>query len=119
MRAVDVAHRQVVGRLAHDGRDLRGKLSGRLYRNLDPGAALATAAVLLLDLPLTLAELPVAQVAAGLAGEALTLRITGCPNGCARPYNADIAFVGRRVAVFVHGCFWHGHKRCPRSKRPT
>ena len=21
--------------------------------------------------------------------------------------------------IFVHGCFWHGHKRCPRSKRPT
>jgi len=20
--------------------------------------------------------------------------------------------------IFVHGCFWHGHKGCPRSKRP-
>ncbi|MEO8590533.1 MAG: very short patch repair endonuclease [Flavobacteriales bacterium] len=26
----------------------------------------------------------------------------------------DIAFVGKRVAVFVHGCFWH---RCPYCKR--
>lgn len=24
----------------------------------------------------------------------------------------DIAFVGRRVAVFVHGCFWHGCPHC-------
>jgi DNA mismatch endonuclease (patch repair protein) len=24
---------------------------------------------------------------------------------------ADIVFVGRRVAVFIHGCFWH---RCPK-----
>ncbi len=21
----------------------------------------------------------------------------------------DIAFIGRRKALFVHGCFWHGH----------
>jgi DNA mismatch endonuclease (patch repair protein) len=21
--------------------------------------------------------------------------------------------------IFIHGCFWHGHKRCQRSKRPT
>ncbi|HUQ08820.1 MAG TPA: hypothetical protein VM146_00795, partial [Steroidobacteraceae bacterium] len=25
----------------------------------------------------------------------LTLRITGCPNGCARPYLAEIALIGR------------------------
>ena len=24
----------------------------------------------------------------------------------------DVAFVGRRVAVFVHGCFWHGCPHC-------
>jgi DNA mismatch endonuclease (patch repair protein) len=27
----------------------------------------------------------------------------------------DVAFIGRRVAVFVHGCFWH---RCPRCALP-
>jgi sulfite reductase (NADPH) hemoprotein beta-component len=31
----------------------------------------------------------------GLAGESLTLRITGCPNGCARPYLAEIALIGK------------------------
>ncbi|MBK8050770.1 MAG: hypothetical protein IPK16_28895, partial [Anaerolineales bacterium] len=31
----------------------------------------------------------------GLAGEQISVRMTGCPNGCARPYVADIAFVGR------------------------
>jgi sulfite reductase (NADPH) hemoprotein beta-component len=31
----------------------------------------------------------------GLAGAPLTLRITGCPNGCARPYLAEIALVGK------------------------
>ncbi|HYD31498.1 MAG TPA: NADPH-dependent assimilatory sulfite reductase hemoprotein subunit [Azospirillaceae bacterium] len=31
----------------------------------------------------------------GLEGEHLAIRITGCPNGCARPYNCDIGLVGR------------------------
>ncbi len=26
--------------------------------------------------------------------------MTGCPNGCARPYNAEIAFVGRTVGTY-------------------
>ncbi len=30
----------------------------------------------------------------------LTVRMTGCPNGCARPYNADLALVGRRPGVY-------------------
>ena len=32
---------------------------------------------------------------AGLAGEEIIIRSTGCPNGCARPYMAEIAFVGK------------------------
>jgi sulfite reductase (NADPH) hemoprotein beta-component len=31
----------------------------------------------------------------GLANEEMTLRMTGCPNGCVRPYMAEIGFVGR------------------------
>ena len=27
-----------------------------------------------------------------------------------------MAFAGRRVALFVHGCFWHGHD-CARGAR--
>jgi DNA mismatch endonuclease (patch repair protein) len=37
------------------------------------------------------------------------------------PARPDIAFIGRRVAVLVHGCFWHGCPFCkptrPRSNR--
>lgn len=29
----------------------------------------------------------------------------------------DLVLARYRTAVFVHGCFWHGHG-CPRSKRP-
>lgn len=31
----------------------------------------------------------------GLAGQEIIIRSTGCPNGCARPYLAEIAFVGK------------------------
>ena len=31
----------------------------------------------------------------GLQGEEIIIRSTGCPNGCARPYMAEIAFVGK------------------------
>ncbi len=36
----------------------------------------------------------------GLDDTKLTIRMTGCPNGCARPYTADIAFVGRRPGIY-------------------
>lgn len=32
------------------------------------------------------------------------------------PGTPDIAFIGRRRAIFVHGCFWHGHA-CRRGAR--
>jgi sulfite reductase beta subunit-like hemoprotein len=38
--------------------------------------------------------------ALGLREEPLTIRMTGCPNGCARPYTADIAFVGRSLGLY-------------------
>jgi DNA mismatch endonuclease (patch repair protein) len=25
------------------------------------------------------------------------------------PGRPDVAFVGKKKAIFVHGCFWHGH----------
>jgi DNA mismatch endonuclease (patch repair protein) len=32
------------------------------------------------------------------------------------PGKPDIVLAGRRLAIFVHGCFWHGHD-CPRGAR--
>ena len=34
------------------------------------------------------------------------------------PGNPDIVLRRFKTAIFVHGCFWHGHQ-CPRGKRPT
>jgi sulfite reductase (ferredoxin) len=42
----------------------------------------------------------------GLSDEDITIRMTGCSNGCARPYNANIAFIGRALGkydVFIGG----------------
>lgn len=38
------------------------------------------------------------------------------------PGKPDLAWVGRKLAIFVHGCFWHGHDcakgiRKPKSNR--
>ncbi len=44
----------------------------------------------------------------GIDGERISVRVTGCPNGCARPYVGDIGFVGRmpgHYAIFVGGDF--------------
>jgi DNA mismatch endonuclease (patch repair protein) len=37
-------------------------------------------------------------------------------HGAALPGKPDLVFVGRRTALFVHGCFWHGHD-CARGAR--
>ena len=42
----------------------------------------------------------------GLGGEEIVIRSTGCPNGCARPYMAEIALVGRgpgRYQLWIGG----------------
>ncbi len=55
-------------------------------------------------------EQPLAKL--GLDKERFTLRMTGCPNGCARPYNADLALVGKakdKYTLFAGGG-WLGNR---------
>jgi sulfite reductase (ferredoxin) len=57
-------------------------------------------------LPDVIAELEAELERLGVPDAALTVRMTGCPNGCARPYTADLAFVGRslhKYGLFVGG----------------
>lgn len=35
------------------------------------------------------------------------------------PGAPDIVMPGRRVAIFVHGCFWHHHEGCRYAKLPA
>lgn len=34
------------------------------------------------------------------------------------PGRPDLVFPGRRKIIFVHGCFWHGHRRCKLGRIP-
>ncbi|MEX3582022.1 MAG: very short patch repair endonuclease [Burkholderia sp.] len=34
------------------------------------------------------------------------------------PGKPDLVFPSRRVALFVHGCFWHQHPHCPAAAQP-
>jgi len=45
---------------------------------------------------------------AGLRDDEITIRMTGCPNACARPYNAEIGLVGRapgKYNLYLGGAF--------------
>ncbi|MDB4635349.1 NADPH-dependent assimilatory sulfite reductase hemoprotein subunit, partial [bacterium] len=69
------------------------------------GLALAEAQRYLPDL---LTELDTVLGELGLKDDAITIRMTGCPNGCARPYIAEIAFVGRspgKYNIYLGGGF--------------
>jgi sulfite reductase (ferredoxin) len=66
--------------------------------------ALPTCGLALTDaerqLPSLIDEFEFELASLGLADVPLTIRMTGCPNGCARPYNADIGFVGLKPGVY-------------------
>src|SRR5215475_5598744 len=35
------------------------------------------------------------------------------------PGSPDIVLPRHKVAIFVHGCFWHQHRGCKKSRKPT
>jgi sulfite reductase (ferredoxin) len=58
------------------------------------------------SLPTILDELEAELKRLGLADEKLSVRMTGCPNGCVRPYQSDVGIVGRsgdKYVVYVGG----------------
>lgn len=57
-------------------------------------------------LPEVIDQLEIELARLGLSHETFTVRMTGCPNGCARPYNSDVGLVGKalgRYTVFLGG----------------
>ena len=57
-------------------------------------------------LPNLIDELELELARLGLQDEPISVRMTGCPNGCARPYVADIGLVGRslnKYSLFLGG----------------
>ena len=84
--------------LAKHGLDKENQRSG-LRLNALSCVALPTCGLALTEseraLPSILEKFETVLEEAGLREDAISLRITGCPNGCARPYLAEIGFVGR------------------------
>jgi sulfite reductase (NADPH) hemoprotein beta-component len=63
-------------------------------------------------LPDLITELDEILEGAGLRHDAITIRMTGCPNGCARPYISEIGFVGKnpgKYNLYLGGGF-HGER---------
>lgn len=57
-------------------------------------------------LPSLIGQFEKALAELGLGGEEIVIRMTGCPNGCARPYMAEIGLVGKapgRYQVYLGG----------------
>jgi sulfite reductase (ferredoxin) len=57
-------------------------------------------------LPTVIDEMEVALKDLGLENEKFSIRMTGCPNGCVRPYTSDIGLVGRsgdKYLMFLGG----------------
>jgi sulfite reductase (ferredoxin) len=57
-------------------------------------------------LPEIVTQLEAALTDLGLAGEPVSVRMTGCPNGCARPYQSEVGIVGRsgdKYTLYIGG----------------
>jgi sulfite reductase (ferredoxin) len=57
-------------------------------------------------LPAIIDQLEIVLRDLGLQEEPISVRMTGCPNGCARPYQSDIGLVGRsgnKYTIYVGG----------------
>jgi sulfite reductase (NADPH) hemoprotein beta-component len=84
--------------LAKHGLDKENDRSG-LRLNALSCVALPTCGLALAEseraLPETLEKFEVVLDENGLRHDAISIRITGCPNGCARPYLGEIGFVGK------------------------
>jgi sulfite reductase (NADPH) hemoprotein beta-component len=82
---------------------LDGPVSG-LRRNALACVALPTCGLALAEseryLPSLVSRLEDQLEQCGIAQDDITIRMTGCPNGCARPYLAEIALVGRSPGIY-------------------
>ena len=75
-----------------------------LRRNAMACVALPTCGLALAEseraLPGLIDALDADLAATGLGADEITIRMTGCPNGCARPYLAEIGLVGVRPGIY-------------------
>ncbi|CAG8117784.1 unnamed protein product [Penicillium salamii] len=63
-------------------------------------------------LPVLISKLETTLEECGLAQDSIVMRMTGCPNGCARPWLAEVAFVGKAFGAYnmYLGGGYHGQR---------
>ena len=95
------SHDAVAALIAEYGLDQK---AGGLRRNAIACVALPTCGLALAEseryLPHLITRLEAVLERLGLAEEDITIRMTGCPNGCGRPYMSEIGLVGRTPGVY-------------------
>jgi len=100
-RATAEARDDVEAILAAHGVPLR---ASALRESAMACVALPTCALALTEseryLPGLISKLDALLAKSGLAEQKITVRMTGCPNGCARPYIAEIGLVGRNPGKY-------------------
>merc|ERR1711977_688593 len=63
-------------------------------------------------LPELITKLETVVEESGLRQDSIVMRMTGCPNGCARPWLAEVAFVGKAYGAYnmYLGGGYHGNR---------
>lgn len=63
-------------------------------------------------LPVLISKLESCLEESGLRQDSIVMRMTGCPNGCARPWLAEVAFVGKAYGAYnmYLGGGYHGQR---------
>ena len=63
-------------------------------------------------LPVLISKLESCLEENGLRQDSIVMRMTGCPNGCARPWLAEVAFVGKAYGAYnmYLGGGYHGQR---------
>lgn len=95
---------------------LETETSSAFRRNAIACVALPTCALAMAEseryLPTLLDKVEAILEKHGLADEPITLRMSGCPNGCSRPYIAEIALTGRAPGKYnlYLGAGFHGQR---------
>lgn len=71
-------------------------------------------------LPLLIEKVEALMEENGLRNDSITMRMTGCPNGCARPWAAEIAFVGKAPGTYLMllGGGYYGQRCVPPRRLP-
>lgn len=102
---IDPTNRSAIDKLLVDGGFKDPDQLPKVFRHGMACVALPTCALALADservLESMLEGINGELAAQGLSQEDVVVHVTGCPNGCARPFNVDIGIVGRSPGKYV------------------